>query len=204
MLVYRTDVFTEADAPKTFADLTDEKYSGKVGMADPGVAAPAYPLAAYFMDSLGLEGGKEYFQTMFSQGLKVFPKNPQVVQALASGEISVALLQETNAYDMKESGEPISIIWPEEGAPGSTRVAAISAVTEQEEIAKAFVNFLLDADTQQKLVDMGDEGYFEPSVEGVALKPERDANARMAVADIEFGAENEADIKAWFADMSAQ
>ena len=204
VLVYRTDVFTEADAPKTFADLTDEKYSGKVGMADPGVAAPAYPLAAYFMDSLGLERGKEYFQTMFSQGLKVFPKNPQVVQALASGEISVALLQETNAYDMKESGEPISIIWPEEGAPGSTRVAAISAVTEQEEIAKAFVNFLLDADTQQKLVDMGDEGYFEPSVEGVALKPERDANARMAVADIEFGAENEADIKAWFADMSAQ
>ncbi len=204
VLVYRTDVFTEADAPKTFADLTDEKYSGKVGMADPGVAAPAYPLAAYFMDSLGLDGGKEYFQTMFSQGLKVFPKNPQVVQALASGEISVAMLQETNAYDMKESGEPIAIIWPEEGAPGSTRVAAISAGTEQEEIAKAFVNFLLDADTQQKLVDTGDEGYFEPSVEGVTLKPERDANARMAVADIEFGAENEADIKAWFADMSAQ
>lgn len=204
VLVYRTDVFDEADAPKTFADLTDVKYSGKVGMADPGVAAPAYPLAAYFMDSLGLDGGKAYFQTMFSQGLKVFPKNPQVVQALASGEISVALLQETNAYDMKASGEPISIIWPEEGAPGSTRVAAVSAGTEQEEIAKAFVNFLLDPDTQQKLVDTGDEGYFEPSVQGVTLKPERDANAKMAVADIEFGAENEADIKAWFADMSAQ
>lgn len=55
-------------------------------MADPGVAAPAYPLAAYFMDELGLDGGKEYFQTLFHQGLKVYPKNPQVVQALASGE----------------------------------------------------------------------------------------------------------------------
>lgn len=204
VLVYRNDVWSEADAPKTFADLTDEKYKDQVGMADPGVAAPAYPLAAYFMDTLGLEAGEEYFTTLFDHGLKVFPKNPQVVQALAGGDISVAMLQETNAYDMVASGEPITIIWPEDGAPGSTRVAAISAQSEQPEIAKMFVNFLLDAKTQQALVDTGDEGYFEPSVNGVNAKAERDPNAKLAVADEVFGAENEADIKAWFADMSAQ
>lgn len=204
VLVYRNDVWSEADAPKTFADLTDEKYKAQVGMADPGVAAPAYPLAAYFMDTLGLEAGEEYFTTLFDHGLKVFPKNPQVVQALAGGDISIAMLQETNAYDMVASGEPITIIWPEDGAPGSTRVAAISAQSEQPEIAKMFVNFLLDAKTQQALVDTGDEGYFEPSVNGVNAKAERDPNAKLAVADEVFGAENEADIKAWFADMSAQ
>lgn len=204
VLVYRNDVWSEADAPKTFADLTDEKYKDQIGMADPGVAAPAYPLAAYFMDTLGLETGEEYFTTLFDHGLKVFPKNPQVVQALAGGDISIAMLQETNAYDMVASGEPITIIWPEDGAPGSTRVAAISAQSEQPEIAKMFVNFLLDAKTQQALVDTGDEGYFEPSVNGVNAKAERDPNAKLAVADEVFGAENEADIKAWFADMSAQ
>lgn len=204
VLVYRNDVWSEADAPKTFADLTDEKYKDQVGMADPGVAAPAYPLAAYFMDTLGLEAGEEYFTTLFDHGLKVFPKNPQVVQALAGGDISIAMLQETNAYDMVASGEPITIIWPEDGAPGSTRVAAISAQSEQPEIAKMFVNFLLDAKTQQALVDTGDEGYFETSVNGVNAKAERDPNAKLAVADEVFGAENEADIKAWFADMSAQ
>lgn len=204
VLVYRNDVWSEADAPKTFADLTDEKYKDQVGMADPGVAAPAYPLAAYFMDTLGLEAGEEYFTTLFDHGLKVFPKNPQVVQALAGGDISIAMLQETNAYDMVASGEPITIIWPEDGAPGSTRVAAISAQSEQPEIAKMFVNFLLDAKTQQALVDTGDEGYFEPSVNGVNAKAERDPNAKLAVADEVFGAENEADIRAWFADMSAQ
>ena len=156
------------------------------------------------MDTLGLEAGEEYFTTLFDHGLKVFPKNPQVVQALAGGDISIAMLQETNAYDMVASGEPITIIWPEDGAPGSTRVAAISAQSEQPEIAKMFVNFLLDAKTQQALVDTGDEGYFEPSVNGVNAKAERDPNAKLAVADEVFGAENEADIKAWFADMSAQ
>ena len=203
VLVYRNDVYDETTAPKTIDDLTDPRFEGQVGMADPGVAAPAYPLAAQIMDSKGMEGGQEYFTTLFEQGLKVYPKNPQVVQALASGEISVALLQESNAYEMVNSGEPVTIVWPEEGAPGSTRVAAINASTDQMEIAQMFVNFLLDADTQQALVNTGDEGYFEPSVEGVQQKEDRDPNAKMAVADVVFGAENEADIKAWFADMSA-
>ena len=203
-LVYRNDVYTEETAPKSFAELTDEKYNGQVGMADPGVAAPAYPLAAYFMDRLGMDSGKEYFSAMFGNGLHVYPKNPQVVNALASGEISVAMLQESNAYDMVISGEPVTIVWPEDGAPGSTRVAAISASSDQIEIAEIFVNFLLDANTQQRLVNTGDEGYFEPSVNDVTTKPERDADAKLVVADTIFGSENEADIKAWFADMSAQ
>ena len=204
VLVYRSDMYDETTAPKSIEDLTDERFAGQVGMADPGVAAPAYPLAAEIMYSMGMEQGQEYFSTLFSQGLKVYPKNPQVVQALASGEISVALLQESNAYEMVDSGEPITIVWPEEGAPGSTRVAAINASTDQMEIAQMFVNFLLDPDTQQALVNTGDEGFFEPSVEGVSEKAERDPEATLAVADVEWGAENEADIKAWFADMSIQ
>ena len=204
VLVYRTNVYDETTAPKTIDDLADPRFEGQVGMADPGVAAPAYPLAAEIMYSKGLEDGEAYFSTLFDQGLKVYPKNPQVVQALASGEISVALLQESNAYEMVSGGEPISIVWPEDGAPASPRVAAISASTDQEEIAKMFVNFLLDPDTQQALVNTGDEGFFEPSVEGVTSKEERDPNATLTVADTAWGAENEADIKAWFADMSAQ
>ncbi len=203
VIVYRTDVYDETTAPKTFEDFTDERFKDQVGMADPGVAAPAYPLAAYFMDKLGMEGGQEYFTTLFENGLKVYPKNPQVVQALASGEISAAILQESNAYEMVNSGEPIAIVWPEEGAPASTRVAAICAQTDQPEVAQAFVNFLLDPETQQALINLGDEGYFEASVEGVEEKADRSADAKLEAADTEFGAENEADIKAWFADMSA-
>ena len=79
VIVYRNDVWSEEDAPKSYEDLTDEKYADAIAMADPGVAAPAYPLAAYFMDSMGMEGGEEYFTTLFENGLKVYPKNPQVV-----------------------------------------------------------------------------------------------------------------------------
>lgn len=204
VIVYRNDIWSEEDAPDSYSDLTDPKYADAVGMADPGVAAPAYPLAAYFMDSLGMDEGEQYFTDLFENGMKVYPKNPQVVEALGSGEISIAMLQESNAYAMAAEGEPITIVWPEEGAAASTRVAAISSKTDQPDIAKAFVNFLLDPEVQQELVNTGDEGYFTPSVEGVKTKEDRDADAKLAAADVAFGAENEADIKAWFADYSAQ
>lgn len=205
VIVYRNDVWSEEDAPKSYEDLTDPKYADAVAMADPGVAAPAYPLAAYFMDTLGLEGGQAYFTALFEQGLKVYPKNPQVVEALASNEVSIAMLQESNAYSMIAEGEPITIVWPEDGAAASTRVAAISKATDQPDIAKAFIDFLLDPEVQQALIDAGDEGYFTPSVEGVQAKEDREADEpKLAVADVQFGAENEADIKAWFADYSAQ
>lgn len=69
--------------------LNDPKYKDAVGMADPGVAAPTYPLAAYFMEQKGLEDGEAWFTSLFENGMKAYPKNPQVVKALSSGEISI-------------------------------------------------------------------------------------------------------------------
>ena len=204
VIAYRTDVYTEETAPKHWTDLEKDTYKDQIGIADPSVAAPAYPFVSYFFESQGMDGGKAYFEKLFDQGLKVYPKNPQVVQALASGEISVAGLQESNAYGMIASGEPIGIVWPEEGAPASVRVAAISAKTDQPEVAKAFVEFLLQPEVQQKLVDSGDEGYFEPSAEGADPKADREPNAKLVYADAAFASEHEAEIKEWFADASAK
>lgn len=204
VIAYRTDVYTEETAPKTWDDLTKAEFKDQLGMADPSVAAPAFPFVAWFFNDRDMEGGEAYFSKLFDQGLKIYPKNPQVVQALASGEITAAALQESNAYGMVNSGEPIGIIWPEEGAPASVRVAAISAKTEQPEIAKAFVNFLLDPETQQKIIDSGDEGYFEPSAEGAEPKADRAADAKLVYADAAWASEHEGEIKEWFADASAR
>lgn len=203
VLAYNHEVFDESTAPETFDDLIDPNHGFEVAMADPSVAAPAYPLAAWFMEDKGMEAGKEYFSALFANGLKVYPKNPQIVQALSGGEVNVALLQESNAYEMIANGEPITIIWPEGGAPASMRVAGISAQSDNMEVAQAFINFLLDPEVQQELVNTGDEGYFEPSVVGAEMNEDRQRDgATLDYADAAWAAENEAEIKAWFADMS--
>ena len=71
-------------------------------------------------------------------------------------------------------------------------------------MAKAFVNFLLDPETQQAIIDSGDEGYFEPSAEGAEPKADRAKDAKLVYADAAWASENEGEIKEWFADASAR
>ncbi|MEK3882914.1 extracellular solute-binding protein [Paenibacillus sp. PL2-23] len=204
VIVYNTDKVKAEDAPRTWADFSDAKYSKMAGMADPAVAAPAYPFVSWFFGDKGMEGGQALFQGWMDNGLKVYPKNPNVVSALTSGEISIAALQESNAYAMKNKNEPIEIIWPEEGAPASVRVAAIQKDTKNPNAAKAFITFLLDPATQQALIDDGDESYFQPSVQGVNVKPDRAQNAKLVAAEASWASEHEAAIKQWFADQAVK
>ena len=173
-------------------------------MADPAVAAPAYPFVAWFFQDKGMDGGKSYFEALFKNGAKVYPKNPNVAKALTGGEIKVAALQESNAYVLKNQKEPVEIIWPAEGAPASVRVVAIQKQTKHLEAAKAFVEFLLDSKTQQKLIDQGEEAYFEPSAKGATPKKDRAENGKLVTTEADWAAQHEAEIKQWFADQAVK
>lgn len=204
IIVYNEDALQGDLAPTAWADFTKPEYEGLIGMADPAVAAPAYPFVAQFFNRMGMEDGKDYFSSLMKNGLRVYPKNPQVVQALTSGEIKIAALQESNAYAMLRDGAKLGLVWPEEGAPASVRVAAIQSKTANPNAAKAFVEFLLDPKTQQALIDRGEESYFEPSATGVDPKPDRDPNAKLVAAEASWASEHEAEIKQWFADQAVR
>ncbi|MEX1029445.1 MAG: extracellular solute-binding protein [Paenibacillaceae bacterium] len=204
IIVYNKNELTAEQAPKTWSDFSKSEYKDVIGMADPAVAAPAFPYVAWFFNQQEMDGGKAYYDSLFSNGLHVYPKNPNVVTALTSGELKVAALQESNAYKMVNKGDPIEIIWPEEGAPASVRVAAIQKQTKNPNAAKAFVEFLLDPRTQQLLIDNGEESYFEPSVKDVTPKADRNPNAKLVAADAAWASEHEAEIKQWFADKAVQ
>jgi iron(III) transport system substrate-binding protein len=204
IIVYNKNKINGADIPATWEDLRNSVYNGRLGMADPAIAAPAYPFVASFFEDKGIDGGKEYFNSLMKQGLCVYPKNPQVVQALTSGEIDIAALQESNAYSMLGAGEPVELVWPEEGAPASVRVAAIQKNTEKTDAAKQFVSFLLEPEVQQELIDSGDESYFEPSAEGATPKADRAKDAKLNFTDAAWASGHEAEIKQWFADQAVQ
>ncbi len=204
VIVYNTNQIDAENAPKTWEDLTKPEFKDAVGMADPAIAAPAYPFVSWFFQDLGMEEGKRYFNDLFANGAKVYPKNPNVVEALLNGELKIAALQESNAYTMKSNGEPIEIVWPEEGSPASVRYAAINKDSENIEVAKAFIDFLLEKETQDEMVSAGAEGYYSSTVSDVEGPSDREKDPKLLIADPIWAAENEAEIKVWFADQAAQ
>ncbi|MFP4148548.1 MAG: extracellular solute-binding protein [Nitriliruptoraceae bacterium] len=197
------------DPPTDFSALADPAYRDRIGFADPAIAAPAYPFVSYFFDELGMEDGRGFFEDVFDNGLKVYEKNGPVGQALISGDIHIAALQEQNAVNLANDGEPVGFLYPQDGAPASVRVVAISAGTDKLEAAQRFVEFMLDPETQTYLMnepESGDDGVYTATLDGVDAPeyPGRPAEVEFAFADLAFAAENEAEIKQFFADQAVR
>lgn len=207
VIAYNTDAITADDAPQSWADLTDPMYA-PIGMADPAVAAPAYPVVSWFFEDLGKDGAEEYFGTLMDNGLNTYEKNGPVGEALISGEVSVAALQEQNVYELVESGEPVDFVWPDEGAPGVVRAAAISAETPRPCAAVALVDWMLDPENVAYLMENGgNDGIFTPFVADVdtsSLPANRPEDGTLLLTDAAFAAENEASIKDWFSSLQVR
>lgn len=205
VMAYRPDLVETP--PATFADLADPRFNGAFGMADPAVAAPAYPCVAQFFHSMGQEGAEALFTQYFDNGLRVFRTNGPVGRALSAGEISLALITSQVAYSLKAAGEvPVEVIWPAEGAPGAVRGVAAQAATGRPEAARAFVDWLLTAETQAYLQEAaGPDGLFEPTVTGGPRRADGPAEGAVyRVAPDDFAVAEEAAIKSWFADRALQ
>lgn len=201
IVAYRTDLVD--NPPTSIDDLTDERFRGLVGQADPSVAAPAYPcVAAYFHDR-GTEAAQELFQGLLDNDMRLFRTNGPTRQALEAGEIHVALLSAAQTLGLVADGEPIGYLWPDVGAPSSVRGVAVSSGTSNPEAAATFVDWLLTAETQQFLTDeAGQDGYFIASVDGVTELEHTPAGVSYYVVPADWAAEHEADIKSWFADRA--
>lgn len=203
VMLYRTDLVDEP--PATFADLADPRFNGQFGMADPAVAAPAYPCVAQFFEQLGGEDARDLFTSFFENGMRVFRTNGPTGAALASGDISLALITSQVAYTVRAGGEvPVSVVWPEDGAPGVVRGVGIQAQTPRPEAAKAFVEWLLEPETQSHLAAaIPSDGKFEPTVAGAVRRPDGPPEGQTyLVASDPFAVEHEAEIKTWFADQA--
>lgn len=207
VLAYNTEHIDDADAPTSWNDLTDTKYA-PVGIADPAVAAPAYPIISQIFSDMGEQTAQEYFTTLIDNGLNTYEKNGPVGQALASGEIKTAMLQEHNVYELMDEGENVDFIWPSEGAPAAVRTAAISADTPSTCASLTFVDWLLTTDTMDYLMEHGGtDSIISPFVDQTttAFLPEaRPEDPEILYPSANDAANKEAEIKDWFANASVE
>ncbi|PMH45025.1 hypothetical protein BCU68_11325 [Vibrio sp. 10N.286.49.B3] len=187
-----------------YSDLAQPALKGLVGMADPSIAAPAYPCVAGLFHQLGEERAQTLFTDMFQNQLRIFRTNGPTGRALQSGEIEAALLTSQQAYTFVNQGADFEIIWPETGTPATIRAAGIQAKTKHPEVTESFINWVLSAKGQQFLIDNGDsDGIFRPTVVGaneVTYGPGDDVKYNFTPVSYAF--ENDEKIKSWFADQA--
>jgi iron(III) transport system substrate-binding protein len=170
ILVVNTKVIAPAQIPTTWKDLLKPEYRGLVGMNNPAISGPTYPLVAGLFQSLGgTKAGKAYFEALKKNGLHVYDTNGVTLRALFSGAIGIAIVQSSAGVGALLKHEPVKLIYPNPVSllPGDIGIDAQASPQVISE-AKKFVDFVMSK-AGQRVMQTGDPGgdsNFYPIVQG--------------------------------------
>ena len=164
---YNTNLVKEAEAPKSYADLLDPKWKGKLAKSHPSYSGTS--LTGTYALSKAL--GWDYFEKLSKQGVQQLQSTTATPKSIASGERAVMV--DGNEYNMFieiDAKSPVKIIYAQEGTPFVTSPTAIFAAAPHPNAARLFQNFLYTAKTQQLLVDIGGARSVHPEVKEPAYR----------------------------------
>ena len=113
-VAYNTNLVKREEAPKSFADLLDPKWAGKIVKAHPSYSGTI--LTATYQTARDL--GWSYFEKLAQQRIMQVQSASDPPKKLALGERAImADGVEYVAFQLKEKGDPVEIVYPTEGTP---------------------------------------------------------------------------------------
>jgi len=149
---YNTNLVKREEAPKSFADLLDPKWSGKIVKGHPGYSGTI--MTATFQIARDL--GWDYFEKLARQKVMQVQSSADPPKKLALGERAVmADGNEYNLFQLKEKGEPVEIVYPKEGTPLIIGPGGIMKDAPNPNAARLLQSFLFSTEAQQLMVDFG-------------------------------------------------
>ena len=168
VIAYNPKSVAEKDAPKTWKDLLNPKWKGKMVSAHPGYSGI---IMTHVLALVNLYGW-DYFRELAKNGLHVVQSANDPAGVVASGERPVgANGAEYFYYKTQKQGNPIKIIYPNEGLPLVVSPVAIAKDAPHPNAAKLFSEYIFAKESQQLLADR--EGLYtgHPEVTYPADKP---------------------------------
>jgi putative spermidine/putrescine transport system substrate-binding protein len=156
--------------PKSYADMWDEKYRGKVGLVDLLMSQiyMAATLAAGGTLS-NFDPGKKKLLELKKLGVRVLPTNEAMAQSLKSGEVWITPMWRARAYQWRKAGIPVANIAPSEGAIPIVFEFGMPKNAPDKDGAYAFLNASLDPKAQMAFAEtMG----YAPVVSNATLPPD--------------------------------
>jgi iron(III) transport system substrate-binding protein len=149
-IAYNTHLVKPDDAPKSFADLLDPKWVGKMVKGHPAYSGTIMTATFQMVRELGWE----YFEKLSKQRVMQVQSSTDPPKKLSLGERAV--MADGNEYGivlLKEAGQPVEPVYPIEGTPTISGPTGIFASAPHPNAARLFQAWLHTRETQQFFVD---------------------------------------------------
>jgi len=165
-ILINTRLVKPEDEPKSWNDLNDPKWKGKILSDDMRPLGSGNTMFAILQKNMGAD-----FNEQLAQQKPVFSRDMRNdARRVARGEYPIYVPQ-VFAFASDLKGLPVKVVIPREGAPYAQMELALLKNASHPNAARLFVNHFLDQESQLLYAN----GWMLPVVKGVAEKANEDA-----------------------------
>lgn len=145
VMARNTQAVPPGTEPKSWKELLDPKWTGKISMGSPLESGTSFTAVAQLVK----KEGWGYFETLRRHGLLAAGGNSAVISRMETKERPVGIVLLENVLEAKKRGSPLEPIYPTDGAILAPSLIAILAKTPNPDLAKAVYDYFFDDEMQR-------------------------------------------------------
>ncbi|HET9822160.1 MAG TPA: extracellular solute-binding protein [Burkholderiaceae bacterium] len=193
-----TKLLTPAQYPKTWADLGNPIYKGKISAGRPDKSGSAYIQLALILQIHGEDKGWGVYSKILDNTV-LSNSSGAVSKFVNDGEAMVGLSNEDTLLRYKVGGGPVELLYPADGTSAIADVMALTANPANPQGGRAFINFMLSKEAQEILDAAGRRSVRADVASKNALTPL--ARLKLVKYDDDWAGANRARILARWNDL---
>lgn len=160
ILAVNGETIPEASRPKSFLELLEPQWKGKVVMGDPLKSGTSFTTVAL----LARKYGWDYLSKLRRNDILIEGGNSAVLRRVELGDRPVGVILMENVLKARKQKSPAVLVLPSDGAVVIPSPIAVTSATDRAGEALDFCRFILSPEGQDAMV----AGYMYPVVAGRA------------------------------------
>lgn len=147
VFMVNTELVPESEMPKSWADLLDPRWKGKIVMANPDKSGTAYAQVYGVYKMFGEQGLQKLVDNV-----TILDSSSLVYKGTAEGEFPIAITLEYAAFRYVAGGNKnVRIVYPSDGVISAPEGAAVIKNCKHPEEAKQLVDYLLSKEVEDMI-----------------------------------------------------
>jgi iron(III) transport system substrate-binding protein len=152
VILQNTKLIPTDAGPKSWADLLDPQWKGKVAFTDPANSGSAYSNLTMLAQLWGPGDAGWEKVTRLLANTRVLNRSSLVFQGVGNGEFALGMSLEYAGYQWSSNGAPVKVIYPQDGTVAQMEGVAIIRGGPDPEPAKQFVDYVTRKDVREAIL----------------------------------------------------